>query len=104
MSYSPEIIKSAEELVDKMYLANPDNNRHRLSRARETKIDDNFKLAVKSAIITLEFSKSEFGKSIGACILDGVFEDEYDSGVDMLKIYIRDFEKQINYLTENYSL
>lgn len=104
MSYSPEIIKDAEALLEKMFLASPNNNQHRLCRLRVTQIDTDgsLKLAVKNAIIALEFSKNEFGKSIGACILDGIFDDENDSGVAMLRIYIRDLEKQIEYLTEKY--
>lgn len=54
------------------------------------------------AISTLKFAKEEFEKSIGALILDGVFESENDSGVGMLKLYIRDYEKQIDYITKTY--
>lgn len=104
MHYPPEIIKDAEILVEKMFLANPDNNQHRLCRSRATQIDPSgsFKLAVKSAVVSLTFSKEEFQKSIGALILDGVFDSEFDSGADMLNLYVRDLEKQINYLTDKY--
>lgn len=104
MSYKPEIIKDAEILLEKMFLANPDHNQHKLCRVRTTQLDNSgsLKLAVKSAIVALSFSKDEFEKSIGACILDDVFQDEDDSGVAMLRLYIRDFESQITYLTEKY--
>lgn len=104
MSYPPEIIKEAEILLEKMFLANPENNQHKLCRVRTTQLDNSgsLKLAVKSAIIALTFSKQEFEKSIGTCILDGIFDDEFDSGVSILKLYVSDFEKQISYLTEKY--
>lgn len=104
MQYPPEIIKEAEILMEKMFLSNVNNNQHRLCRVRATQIDESgsLKVAVKSAIVALTFSKEEFQKSIGALILGGVFEDDNDLGVNTLQLYVRDLEKQINYLTDKY--
>lgn len=59
---------------------------------------ENARLAVQ----TLEFAKAEFEKSIGALILDGAFESENDSGACMLKLYIRDYQRQIDYIAKTY--
>lgn len=58
--------------------------------------------ACKIAIQTLTFTKAEFEKSIGALILDGAFESENDAGASMLKLYIRDYQKQIDYINKTY--
>lgn len=102
-----QIIKDAEEVIEKIYSVLFDNSytqdtwKFICQQEHKNKFKA-FKTACYFAIISLEFSKQEFEKSIGALILDGAFESENDSGVGMLRLYIRDYEKQIEYITKTY--
>lgn len=102
-----EMIKDAEKVIEKVYGVLFSNNYTQdtweFICQQETKNKFKaFKTACYFAIISLEFSKQEFEKSIGALILDGVFESDNDSGVGMLRLYIRDYQNQINYITKTY--